>query len=229
MYWKSEKKRLADKYKQGTWRYYLHLWAKILKSTYHKNPVSCKIEGRNNHVPYIPSNCIIHIFGENNTVEIDPSVSTFVASIEIGDPQAPVSNCTVKIGKKSLCNGANIRLFENNSAVYIGDGCLLSSGIEIWASDSHAILDKKNKQLTNWGKEIFIDNHVWIGIRTIILKNSYIANDCIIGAGSIVAGKFEKPHCILAGNPAKVIKEEISWNELRPLQYQNKFQHEKIS
>ena len=113
-------------------------------------------------------------------------------------------------------------LYEDNSAVYVGDECMLSFGIEIWASDSHSIIDSKNKQLVNWGKEIVIGNHVWIGMRSILLKNSYIADDSMVGAGSVVAGKFKEPHCILAGNPARVVKKGFSWDSLRPIQYREK-------
>ena len=127
------KKIISRKYKPGTWRYYLHLWARIIKSTYHQDKsVPSKIDD-NNYVPYLPAECKVHIFGKGNTVEIDPSVTTFVANITIGDPQIPVQGCVVKIGKNSYCNGANIMLYESNSAVYIGDDCMFSFDVEIWA------------------------------------------------------------------------------------------------
>lgn len=217
-----EKQRVAQKYKLGTWRYYLHLWASIIKSTYHQDKSMVSNIDKNNYVPYLPAGCTVDIFGKGNTVEIDPSVTVFVAGIIIGDPQTPVEGCIVKIGKNSSCGGANIRLYENNSAVYIGDDCMFSFGIEIWASDSHSIIDYTTKKLVNWGKTIFIGNHVWVGMRATILKNTYINNDCIVGAGAVVAGRFERTHCVLAGNPARVIKEKISWDSLRPIQYQKK-------
>lgn len=111
-------------------------------------------------------------------------------------------------------------LYENNSTVHIGEGCMFSFGIEIWASDSHSIINAHSKKLLNWGKEIFIGDRVWIGMRAIVLKNSYISADCVVGAGAVVAGQFKKSHCILAGNPARVVKEGISWDSLRPVQYQ---------
>lgn len=225
MNWEQEKERLSVKYKPGTWRYYVHLWTRVIKSWYHKSPAfSVRIEGARNYVPYIPPGCKIQIFGQDNTVKIDPSVTTFMGLIRMGDPDIPVRGCTVKVGSRSSCGGANIMLYEDNSAVYVGDECMLSFGIEIWASDSHSIIDSKNKQLVNWGKEIVIGNHVWIGMRSILLKNSYIADDCMVGAGSVVAGKFKEPHCILAGNPARVVKKGFSWDSLRPIQYREKFQ-----
>lgn len=228
------KQQMTKKYRHSTWHKYLNLLTSKIKLIYHQyncantitedHSLQSKTENSNNYIPYIPSGCMLHIWGYNNTVEIDPSVTSFVANIIIGDPNTPIEGCTVKIGKNSYCNGANICLYESNSSVYIGEGCMFSSQIEIWASDSHSIINAENKKLLNWGKQIFIGNHVWIGIRAIILKNSYIANDCIVGAASVVSGKFKESNCILAGSPARVVKKGITWDSLRPQQYQQKYQ-----
>lgn len=215
-----EKQRLAQKYTRGSWRYYLHLWARSVKSIYHRGSATVRIEGHNNYVPYIPPGCRVYVFGENNIIDIDPSVTTFVGLIHVGEADLPVSGCRVWVGKGSYCGGAQIMLYENNSTVHIGEGCMFSFGIEIWASDSHSIINAHSKKLLNWGKEIFIGDRVWIGMRAIILKNSYIGADCVVGAGSVVAGEFKNPHCILAGNPARVVKEGISWDSRRPVKYQ---------
>jgi acetyltransferase-like isoleucine patch superfamily enzyme len=52
--------------------------------------------------------------------------------------------------------------------------------------------------------EIKIGNKVFIGINCIILLNTSIGDNCIIGAGSIVRGHFPDNSVIL-GNPAKVV------------------------
>ncbi len=201
----------------------MNLVTYITQKLYHRNPHrQIHVVGKNNIVSYIPTGLFIHIYGEHNSINIDPSVQSFYGNISIGDINTPVNNCTVKIGKKCSCNGVNIVLYENDSSVQIGEGCMFSYGIEIWASDSHSIIDQKTKQLLNLGKEIFIGNHVWVGMRTTILKNSHISNDCIIGAGAIVAGRFTEEHCVIAGNPAKIVKRGISWDGLRPCEYQMK-------
>ena len=60
-----------------------------------------------------------------------------------------------------------------------------------------------------------IGNHVWVGARAVILKNTIIPDNCIVGFSSVVSSKTfigEKGHCIAAGNPAKIIKRDISWD-----------------
>ena len=47
-------------------------------------------------------------------------------------------------------------------------------------------------------------NNVFIGTNCIILLNTKIGNNCIIGAGSVVRGQFPD-NSVIIGNPAKVV------------------------
>ena len=51
-----------------------------------------------------------------------------------------------------------------------------------------------------------IGNRVFIGAGTVILGDITIADDCIIGAGSIVISSFPEPGSIIVGSPAKRIR-----------------------
>lgn len=66
-------------------------------------------------------------------------------------------------------------------------------------------------ELLNEPKEIIIGNNVWIGMRTTILKGTQIGNDVIVGSGSLLHKPINGNHLIIAGNPAKVIKEGVRW------------------
>lgn len=65
--------------------------------------------------------------------------------------------------------------------------------------------------------KITIGNNVTIGAHCIILPNTFIGNNCIIGAGSVVRGKFPE-NSLIIGNPAKVVS---SLNILKFLYKQN--------
>lgn len=52
--------------------------------------------------------------------------------------------------------------------------------------------------------EIIIGNNVHIGINCTILLNTVIGDNCIVGAGSVVRGRFPE-NSVIAGNPAKVM------------------------
>ena len=62
-------------------------------------------------------------------------------------------------------------------------------------------------------KEVEIEENVWIGERSIVLKGSKIGKNSIIGAGSVVAGDIPE-NCIFAGNPAKFLR-KMSEEEIR--------------
>lgn len=52
---------------------------------------------------------------------------------------------------------------------------------------------------------------VWIAQRVTLIKGAQIPSNCVVGACSLVNKKFEEEGCIIAGNPAKVIKRNIRW------------------
>jgi acetyltransferase-like isoleucine patch superfamily enzyme len=52
--------------------------------------------------------------------------------------------------------------------------------------------------------KIKIGNNVFIGNSCTILPNTIIGDNCIVGAGSVVRGKFPD-NSVIVGNPAKVI------------------------
>lgn len=73
-------------------------------------------------------------------------------------------------------------------------------------SDTHTIYDKDGKVM-NEPREIIVGNKVWICARTMILKGTVIPDNCVIGACSLVSGKKFTANTIIAGSPAKSIKE----------------------
>ena len=86
----------------------------------------------------------------------------------------------------------------NPKDVYIGERSYVASGAIILTHDYSRSQYKK----THIGKECFI------GVNAIILPGVTIGNQVIVGAGSVVTKDIQS-NCIVAGNPAKIIKENI--------------------
>lgn len=158
---------------------------------------------------------LINIYGNNNKILIEDDVVLNNDCIYIGTPDSPADNCNVVIGKKTSSNGFCIRLGEDGSEVVIGENCIFSSGINMWCTDSHSILDFDNK-LLNRGMFIKIGNHVWCGMDVKINKNVEIADNNVIGWGSIVTKSTLNSNVAIAGNPARIIKQNIKWDIKRP-------------
>ena len=158
----------------------------------------------------------ISIVGDNNIVRIAARQANLDLTMGYNDGR-PVENTRFMFGYSS-CNGLDCLLLENNTFVSIGDGCMLSFGIRMRCTGDHAIINDKG-EVINLAKSIEIGNHVWVGMDALILKNSKVADGCIVGANSVVTKAFETPNSVIAGNPARKVKEGIHWDEARPDMY----------
>jgi acetyltransferase-like isoleucine patch superfamily enzyme len=52
-----------------------------------------------------------------------------------------------------------------------------------------------------------IGNYCWIGMNAVILPNVELGDFTVVGAGSVVTKSFSEGYCIIAGNPAKKIRD----------------------
>jgi acetyltransferase-like isoleucine patch superfamily enzyme len=109
---------------------------------------------------------------------------------------------TVSLGSGYINNNATIDCFE---AITIGHGVAISSGVTIRDSDNHAI--NGNARVT---APIVIGDRVWIGLNATILKGVRIGNGAVIAAGAVVIADVPE-NTLVGGVPAKVLKENISW------------------
>lgn len=90
--------------------------------------------------------------------------------------------------------------------IEIGTGCFIGRDVIIRSYDAHQIEEDGYKM----SAPIKIGNHVWIGQGATILKGVTVGDGAVIAAGAIVT-KDVPAHAVVAGVPAKVIKENISW------------------
>jgi acetyltransferase-like isoleucine patch superfamily enzyme len=90
----------------------------------------------------------------------------------------------------------------------VGKDCTISWGCHFLDEDFHEIEFEGRIRKDN---RIVIGDKVWIGGNVTVLKGSRIPNGCVVAAGSVVTKAFDKENCLIGGNPAKVIKEDVSW------------------
>lgn len=111
----------------------------------------------------------------------------------------------IKIGSNVGISGATIYA---RKGVEIGDNTLIGGNVKILDNDFHPIeVEARNADIKEkiGTKPIKIGKNCFIGCNSIILKGSVLGDNCVVGAGAVVSGKFEN-NCVVAGNPASVIK-----------------------
>lgn len=210
--------------------------------------------GKRNHINYSPEDLPyidIEVYGSDNIIDLEKFYmlhghvkiviygnfcqvllrkSIYIGkelSIKIGkNADFLINNTKVLIGSKTTIEGMEIVSLQGNNQVIVGQQCMISDNVLIYNSDGHPCYHENANVAYNKTKNLIVSDFVWLGKDTRVLKNSYIAKNCIVGMGSIVSGIFKKENCIIAGNPAKVVKRNIcyrhsdsEWLQNSPLQY----------
>lgn len=55
-------------------------------------------------------------------------------------------------------------------------------------------------------RDVNIGEKCWIGMNSVVLPGVTLGPHTIVGAGSVVTKSFPKGNCVIAGNPAKIIR-----------------------
>jgi carbonic anhydrase/acetyltransferase-like protein (isoleucine patch superfamily) len=168
---------------------------------------SLKVSGPENELTFdnaYVAGSDISIEGSNNRVYFAKGVMFRDSSLIIRG-----ENLIVEIGSGTTFGGIRIVNAGRDNKISIGSNCLFSDHIELWASDTHPIMNESG-ELINQERPVTIGDDVWVGSRVIILKGVTVQSGSILGMGSVVT-KHVPSNVISAGYPNKTIKENVSW------------------
>ncbi len=171
--------------------------------------VKLDIIGNNNVIEVkersVLSDMMIYMRGDNHHLRIEKGCRIKGGRIWFEDEWG-----YIKIGEKTTIYSALLAVTEPKSKILIGKDCLFADDIEIRTGDSHSILDIVRQKRINYAQDISIGTHVWVGAKSTILKGVTIQDNSIVSFGAIVT-RDVPPNTIVAGIPAKVVKENINW------------------
>ncbi len=91
---------------------------------------------------------------------------------------------------------------EASNGITIGDYTNIGPNVGIISANHDPI----NNQLHIKAPPIAIGKFCWIGMNAIILPSVHLGDFTIVAAGSVVTKSFTEGYCVIAGNPAAVIK-----------------------
>lgn len=116
-------------------------------------------------------------------------------------------NSILEIGNNT---GLSSTVIVCHKHVRIGDNVKIGGNVVIYDTDFHSLNSNERNAIPEVKnnirvKEVIINDNVFIGAHTTILKGSVIGENSIIGSGSVVSAIIP-PNEVWAGNPAKFIK-----------------------
>jgi acetyltransferase-like isoleucine patch superfamily enzyme len=157
-------------------------------------------------------NCVKFIIrGNDNNIIIDDGV-IFNKTSELwieGD------GCEIIIGRESTFESVHLAATEFNTKIIVGSDCMFSTNIELRTGDSHSVIDKISKYRLNLAQNVVIGSHVWVGSYVSILKGSEVASNSILATRAVLTKKIKQSNVMIAGIPAKIIKNNIDWKRER--------------
>jgi acetyltransferase-like isoleucine patch superfamily enzyme len=172
-----------------------------------------------------PARVAIDIEGEDNEVIVRSSARLAINLTVRGRGQR------VEIGEGCLLHGFVNLLGEGGARLIVGDrttmvqgslqlhepgeirigaDCMISSQVYVSLSDIHPIYDRSTGARINPAASVSIGDHVWLGLRCMVMKGAKIGDGAIIAAGALASGVVPA-HCVAAGLPAKVVRENVDW------------------
>jgi acetyltransferase-like isoleucine patch superfamily enzyme len=129
---------------------------------------------------FIGSNCELLMAGNNPLFQINGRL------VLRRDVCININGGSLILGPKVFFNrGCSINCQES---IEIGNSCIFGENVMIYDHD-HNFREEGSFQSQGFSREkIVIEDNVWVGSSSIILKGSYIGKNSVIAAGSVVRG-----------------------------------------
>lgn len=170
------------------------------------NQVHYEAELTSNGIPFISihhsaSVVIKKKFTMNNTINSNPIGRSQKCLLIVRE------NAKLTIGNNVGISGTTL---VSHKEITIKDNVKIGGNVCIYDTDFHSLsfserINGTSDRLNTIKKEVLIDENVFIGAHSTILKGVSIGKNSIIGAGSVVATNVPDNE-IWAGNPAKLIR-----------------------
>ncbi len=178
------------------------------------NNVEVDIIGSDNTIVIGPgsrfNNVRFHIRGNGHRIEFGPNCRISRGGVIWFEDSGGV----LQVAQNTSMVDVQIAVTEPGSRVLIGEDCMFANDIDIRTGDSHSIVDAASGERLNYAADVVIEDHVWIAPHVVILKGVHIGRDSVVATGAVVTKSFGSG-VIIAGNPASVIKSNISWKRER--------------
>ncbi|NND66573.1 MAG: acyltransferase [Halioglobus sp.] len=152
----------------------------------------------------------VHISGNNISIGRNfTAIGEPGNRVEIGVWGRAPGEGRIQIGDGSLMSPGS-RMSASDEIV-VGKGVMLANGAYITDSDWHTIYDR---MVRTDPAPVHIGDNVWLGDGSTVLKGVTVGENSVIAARSVVT-RDVPANVVVAGNPAKVVKELDATREFK--------------
>ncbi|WP_373355419.1 hypothetical protein [Pseudoroseicyclus sp. CXY001] len=146
----------------------------------------------------------INVVGQGGRLAVGASRKMHLTCNLLHDSEVVFGDDTTTERAAVTCRHGHVRL---------GRDCMLSSDVEIDAAQHHGLVDLSGDtpRLDDRPSGVTVGDHVWLGKTSMLIGRASVGSGSIIGAGSVFAGAAPA-NTALAGNPAKVLRESVTWS-----------------
>lgn len=115
-------------------------------------------------------------------------------------------NAHLEIGHKSYINfNSTVICYDH---IIIGSNCAISWNTNILDGNAHELVVGEVARPRT--QPVLIGDKVWIGTGAIILAGVTVGDGAVVAAGSVVTADVPG-QAVVAGNPARVVREKVTW------------------
>jgi acetyltransferase-like isoleucine patch superfamily enzyme len=137
---------------------------------------------------------------------VNDGTMTFGDRVRLDSTLATLELVTIDGGHLEVGNNVFINhgtSIVSSAHVKIGNDCLIGTHVMVMDCDFHRVEDKA---WDTTGRPIVLQDRVWLGNHSIVLKGVTVGHDSVVAAGAVVT-RDVPPRTVVAGNPARVVRE----------------------
>lgn len=178
--------------------------------------VDILISGKNNsliiHPDALFSRLRIDFRGDNNCIKIGRSWGPRPTHwfINVGH------GCVVDIGDDVTTTDTVYIVAAEGARVCIGNDCMLATGVELRATDSHAIYQQDGGARLNHSQDVIVGDHCWLATQAVIMPGATLGTGSVLGHRATLLDKAPE-NAVVVGTPARAVRSGIEWRRPQTL------------
>jgi acetyltransferase-like isoleucine patch superfamily enzyme len=144
--------------------------------------------------------------GDGATVFVGPNTFMTSADLYCGAGSTIVLNADVVATGKAIVDARN-------------GGTIVAQPDQLWAAGAYVVTDDMHRledletgaRINPYGAHVRLGRHVWLGRDAIVSGHVEIGDGAVVGMRSMVRNQKVAAHTAVAGTPARVIREGVTW------------------